>query len=93
MILGSCEVVSVKRNVVDSFFVGKNGCATNTSICTMRFAKCKSDGWCLCSSLKPTYRNPVITVNSGKFANGMSDGCVNNQYIQFGDGKCTINNE
>ena len=86
--LSSCEVVWVKRNVTDSFFVGNDGCKKNPRICTTRSAICQADSWCLCSSLRPTFRNPVIEVNSGKMVYGNdSFGCVNNQYIRFGVGK------
>ena len=82
--LSSCEVVSVNRNVTDSFLVGENGCTNNPSVCTTRSAICQPDGWCLCSSLRPTYRNPVIQVKSRKLHYGSVDGCVSNQYISAG---------
>ena len=86
--LSSCEVAWVKRNDTDSFFVGKDGCRKNSRICTARSALCQADGSCLCSSLRPTFRNPVMEINSGKMLyRNNSFGCVNNQYIRFGVGK------
>ena len=88
MTLSGSKVARVKRNVTDSFFVGKDGCKKNPRICTARSALCQADGWCLCSSLRPTFRNPIIEVNSGKMVyHKNSFGCVNNQYIRFGVGK------
>ena len=82
------EVVWVKRNLTDSFFVGKDGCKKNPRICTARSALCQADGSCLCTSLRPTFRNPIIEVNSGKMVyHKNSFGCINNQYIRFGVGK------
>ena len=89
--LSSCEVVWIDRNVTDSFFVGKDGCKENPRICTTRSALCQDDGSCLCTSLRPTFRNPVIEINSGKMVyRNDSFGCVNNQYIRYGVGKCAI---
>ena len=86
--LSSCEVAWVARNHTDSFFVGKDGCKKNPRVCSTRSAICQADGWCLCSSLRPTFRNPIIEVNSGKTVyRNNSFGCVNNQYIRFGVGK------
>ena len=89
--LSSCEVVWIARNVTDSFFVGKDGCKKNPRICTTRSALCQDDGSCLCTSLRPTFRNPLIEINSGKMVyRNDSCGCVNNQYIRYGVGKCAI---
>ena len=86
--LSSCDVVFVDRNVTDRFFVGKDGCKKNPRICMTRSALCQADGWCLCTSLRPTFRNPIVEVNSGKMVHrNYSFGCVNNQYIRFGVGK------
>ena len=86
--LSSCEVVFVDRKAVDYFYVGKDGCVNDTSVCTTRSATCKSDGWCLCSSSRQTHRNPVIEIDSGKTVyRKNSYGCVNNQYIRFDVGK------
>ena len=86
--LSSCEVAWVKRNVIDSFFVGKDGCKKNQRICTTRSALCQADASCLCSSSKPTFRNPVIKVNSGKTVYGNNSfGCVKNEYLRLGVGK------
>ena len=86
--LSSCEVAWVTRNVTDSFFVGKDGCKKNSRICSTRSALCQTDGWCLCSSIRPTFRNPVIEFSSRKAVyHNNSFGCVNNQYIRFGVGK------
>jgi hypothetical protein len=44
-----CKVVWVKRNVTDSFRVGKDGCTNDTSICRRSSATCQPDsGLCLC---------------------------------------------
>ena len=80
--LSSCEVVSVKRNVVDSFLSGENGCTSNASVCTTRSATCQPDGWCLCSSSKPTFWNTIKEM--GYLDN---DGCVSNDYVRAGNGK------
>ena len=80
--LSSCEVVSVNRNVVDSFYVGENGCTNDPSVCTTRSATCQPDGWCLCSSLRPTFWNPEIEIGYVNF-----DGCASNDLIRAGVGK------
>lgn len=87
--LSTCEVVSVNRNVVDSFLVGENGCTNNPSVCTRRSATCQPDGWCLCSSSKPTFWNPVKKIGYVDI-----DGCVSNDLIRAGVGvgkKCFDN--
>ena len=88
--LSTCtEVVSVKRSYRDSFRVGKLfGCLNDSTVCTTRSATCQSDGSCLCTSSRRTFRNPVIEIKSGKLVYGNNTyGCVNNQYIRYGVGK------
>ena len=80
----SSEVVSVKRNVVDSFLVGENGCRDEPSVCTTRSATCQPDGWCFCRSSRPTFWKSETTKGRGY---GYVDGCVSNDYIRAGDGK------
>ena len=75
-------MVSVKRNVVDSFLVGENGCRDEPSVCTTRSATCQPDGWCLCSSSRPTFWNSATTTGYGR-----ADGCVSNDYVRAGVGK------
>ena len=80
------EVVSVHRNVTDSFRVGECGCTNDTSVCTNVSATCrKSDGLCLCNSTKPNFRHSVITPN---ITYGDTYGCVDNSLIRLGVGKC-----
>ena len=80
----SSEVVSVKRNVVDSFLVGENGCKNKPSVCTTRSATCQPDGWCLCRSSRPTFWKSATRKG---FGYGYVDGCVSNDYIRAGVGK------
>ena len=82
VILSNCEVVSVNRNVVDSFYVGESGCTNNPSVCTTRSATCQPDGWCLCSFLRPTFWKPEIKIGYINF-----DGCASNDLIRAGVGK------
>ena len=77
-------MVSVKRNVVDSFLVGEINCRNKSSVCTTRSATCQPDGWCLCSSSRPTFWNSATRKSYGY---GHVDGCVSNDYIRAGIGK------
>ena len=63
------EVVLVNRNVTDSFFVGKDGCTNNASVCP-RSATCQAEsGLCLCNKDSPNFVNHV--------ENGYSEhGCI-----------------
>ncbi|CAB4004021.1 Hypothetical predicted protein [Paramuricea clavata] len=85
MVLTSCEVVLVNRNVKDSFRVGKDGCTNDASVCTSS-ATCQSDGSCLCSGSKPNFSNPNIIVGGGRLEYGDSYGCVSSEYLRFGVG-------
>ena len=84
--MSGCEVVWVKRNVTDSFRVGKGGCTNDTSVCTNVSATCQDDGSCLCQSETPNYRNPVIK-KLKDFVYGDSYGCINKTLIRYGVGK------
>ena len=75
-------MVSVKRNVLDSFLVGENGCRDESSVCTTRSATCQPDGWCLCRSSRPTFWKSATTTGYGRV-----DGCVSNDYVRAGVGK------
>lgn len=80
-VITSCEVVSVSRNVTDSFRVGKQGCTNNVNICTSS-ATCQADGSCLCHSKTPTYRNPVIECSVNKTLEyGHAYGCSKDEHI------------
>ena len=63
------EVVLVNRNVTDSFFVGKDGCTNNATVCP-RSATCQAEsGLCLCNKDSPNFVNHV--------ENGYSEhGCI-----------------
>ena len=84
-----CEVVLVKRNVTDSFRVGKDGCTNDTSVCKSN-ATCQPDGSCLCNSESLSYRNLVLGINGSEIVYGDSYGCIDNEIIRFGAGKCSV---
>ncbi len=93
VVMTSCEVVLVNRNVNDSFRVGKDGCTNNASVCTSVFTACQDDGSCLCNSVRPSFRNPVIKHTGAKIISGDSYGCVDDDIIRFRvhvNGKCLI---
>ena len=71
------KVVLVKRNVRDSFRVGKDGCANNTSVCTSS-ATCQPDtGLCLCNENLPNFVNLIEKVSTGQYL------CINNNMIPY----------
>ena len=78
VVLTSCQVVWINRNVTDSFRVGTEGCKSDGSICTTRYATCQADGSCLCHEDSPNFRNLVI-VSFDKY--GETYGCVKSEYI------------
>ena len=86
----SCEVVSVSRNVTDSFRVGKDGCVKNVNVCTPS-ATCQKDGSCLCKPEFSSYRDRVIEMMvNGTLTYGATYGCSKDEYIRKGveGGKC-----
>ena len=59
VVVSSNEVVLVERNVTDSFRVGKDGCRSDTNVCTSS-ATCQLDtGMCLCKEDSPHFLNYV----------------------------------
>ena len=86
----SCKVVSVSRNVTDSFRVGKDGCVNNVNVCTSS-ATCQKDGSCLCKPEFSSYRDRVIEMMvNGTLKYGSGYGCSKDKYIRKGveGGKC-----
>ena len=80
VVMIGCEVVSVKRDVTDSFRVGQDGCTNNASVCPSS-ATCQPDsGQCACEKSQPNFsRNPR--------SNGKIYGCVNSSSIRSGFGE------
>ena len=78
------KVVLVKRNVTDSFRVGKNGCTNIASVCTSS-ATCQSDtGLCLCNEDLPNYVNSIEKCSNGQYC------CVaNNMIPSLAGGECS----
>ena len=87
--LSSSEVVLVNRNKIDSFRVGKDGCTNDTNICpTSSFCR-MSDGFCQCTSSRPTYQTFSLNTNGVR---GLVYGCVSDSLIgqSSNNGKCFV---
>ena len=80
MILTSCEVVWVNRDVVDSFHVGKDGCTYDSSVCTNSHATCiNRGGECLCKVSNANFKNPTTRRGDNK-----GYGCLDDSNIRVG---------
>ena len=75
------QVYLVRRNNIDYFRVGKNGCTKNGSACTSSATCERENGLCRCGGDKPTFRNPVIKFNNSKTVFAEVYGCVDNDLI------------
>jgi hypothetical protein len=89
VVMTGCEVVLVNRNVTDSFRVGKDGCTSDKSVCKSN-ATCQPDGSCFCNSESLSYRNPVLETKGSEIVYSDSYGCIDNEIIRFGAGKCSV---
>ena len=78
VVLNSCEVVLVHRNVTDSFRVGKDGCRSDSKVCPSLSTCLPDSGLCLCGSLLNFLNPDVKNVNGYK--------CVRGKDIRVGVG-------
>lgn len=79
VIMTGSEVTFVNRSVTDSFFIGKDGCVKNGSVCTSS-ATCHSHGSCVCNAGTPNFRR----TSDRTLEYGESYGCLENLYVRNG---------
>ena len=87
VVASSNEVVLVKRNVRDSFGVGKDGCTNDPSVCK-ESATCQPDtGLCLCNEGLPNFVNLIEKCSPDQYC------CVQKSMIPYlvgGECSCDV---
>ena len=82
--MNGCEVVSVLRNVTDSFRVGEDGCTNDINVCSSS-STCQNDsGLCLCNNETPNFQYPFVESSNKTIMYN----CKNDSALHVGVGKC-----